>query len=84
MHNLHQYSYQNIGDELIWPASMPCIINGEESIPIAQFGYSNLGQLKHAYRHGLWHRYGRTMQAIAGSLSDQDIADISAYFADFK
>ena len=66
MHNLHQYSYQNIGDELIWPASMPCIINGEESIPIAQFGYSNLGQLKHAYRHGLWHRYGRTMQAIAG------------------
>lgn len=66
MHNLHQYSYQNMGDELIWPASMPCIINGEKSIPIAQYGYSNLGQLKHAYRHGLWHRYGRTMQAIAG------------------
>ena len=66
MHNLHQYSYQNIGNELIWPASMPCILNGEESIPIAQFGYSNIGQLKHAYRHGLWHRYGRTMQAIAG------------------
>ncbi|MFT4775922.1 MAG: glutamate--cysteine ligase [Oleispira sp.] len=66
MHNLHQYSYQNMGDELIWPASMPCIINGEESIPIAQYGYSNIGQLKHAYRHGLWHRYGRTMQAIAG------------------
>jgi len=66
MHNLHQYTYQNIGDEYIWPASMPCIINGEESIPIAQYGYSNLGQLKHAYRHGLWHRYGRTMQAIAG------------------
>lgn len=66
MHNLHQYSYQNIGEEFIWPASMPCIINGEKSIPIAQYGYSNLGQLKHAYRHGLWHRYGRTMQAIAG------------------
>ena len=66
MHNLHQYTYQNMGEELIWPASMPCIINGEESIPIAQYGYSNLGQLKHAYRHGLWHRYGRTMQAIAG------------------
>lgn len=66
MHKLHQFSYNNIGDELIWPASMPCIINGEESIPIAQYGFSNLGQLKHAYRHGLWHRYGRTMQAIAG------------------
>lgn len=66
MHDLHQYSYQNMGDELIWPASMPCIIDGEMSIPIAQYGSSNLGQLKHAYRHGLWHRYGRTMQAIAG------------------
>jgi glutamate--cysteine ligase len=22
--------------------------------------------MKHVYRHGLWHRYGRTMQAIAG------------------
>ena len=66
MHNLHQFSYQNIGEEFIWPASMPCIINGEKSIPIAQYGYSNLGQLKHAYRHGLWHRYGRRMQAIAG------------------
>jgi glutamate--cysteine ligase len=66
MHKLHQYSYNNIDNELIWPASMPCIINGEKSIPIAQYGYSNLGQLKHAYRHGLWHRYGRTMQAIAG------------------
>lgn len=66
MHNLHQYTYQNINNELIWPASMPCIIDGEISIPIAQYGYSNIGQLKHAYRHGLWHRYGRTMQAIAG------------------
>ena len=66
MHNLHQYTYQNINNELIWPASMPCIIDGEMSIPIAQYGYSNIGQLKHAYRHGLWHRYGRTMQAIAG------------------
>lgn len=66
LQNLHQFSYQNMGDESIWPASMPCIIDGELSIPIAEYGCSNLGQLKHAYRHGLWHRYGRTMQAIAG------------------
>ena len=39
---------------------------GEMSIPIAQYGSSNLGKLKHVYRHGLWHRYGCTMQAIAG------------------
>jgi glutamate--cysteine ligase len=66
LQNLHQFSYQNMGDESIWPASMPCILDGELSIPIAEYGSSNLGQLKHAYRHGLWHRYGRTMQAIAG------------------
>jgi len=35
-----------------------------------------------AYRKG--DRDHPTMRAIAGSLSDQDIADISAYFADFK
>lgn len=63
---LHKFSSQNMNDELIWPASMPCILNGELSIPIADYGSSHIGQLKHAYRHGLWHRYGRTMQAIAG------------------
>jgi glutamate--cysteine ligase len=48
-------------------ASMPCGINGDESIPIAEYGSSNIGRMKHVYRHGLWHRYGRTMQAIAGT-----------------
>jgi glutamate--cysteine ligase len=45
---------------------MPCGIDGDESIPIARYGTSNIGKMKHIYRHGLWHRYGRTMQAIAG------------------
>ena len=45
---------------------MPCGIDGDESIPIAEYGSSNIGRMKHVYRHGLWHRYGRTMQAIAG------------------
>jgi len=66
LENLHKFSFQQMKDELIWPASMPCILDGELSIPIADYGSSLLGQLKHAYRHGLWHRYGRTMQAIAG------------------
>ncbi len=72
---LHQYTLKNIGDQLIWPTSMPCRIDGEESIPIARYGRSNVGTLKHVYRQGLGVRYGRTMQAIAGihynfSLSD--------------
>jgi len=62
----HRFAYSQMSAELIWPASMPCILNGEMSIPIADYGQSNLGRLKHVYRHGLWHRYGRTMQAISG------------------
>lgn len=62
----HRFTYKRIDDELIWPNSMPCIVQGEMSVPIAQFGSSNLGKLKEVYRHGLWHRYGRIMQCIAG------------------
>lgn len=62
----HRFAYSQMGSEMIWPASMPCILNGEMSIPIADYGTSNLGKLKHVYRHGLWHRYGRVMQAISG------------------
>ncbi len=63
---LHQYTLKNIGDQLVWPTSMPCGIDGELSIPIADYGSSNTGTLKHVYRQGLGVRYGRIMQAIAG------------------
>ncbi|MCK5121689.1 MAG: glutamate--cysteine ligase [Methylococcales bacterium] len=66
MHTVHQYVYDHLDDEMLLSASMPCGINGDESIPIAKYGDSNIGQMKHIYRQGLWHRYGRTMQAIAG------------------
>lgn len=62
----HRFAYEQLEDELIWPSSMPAVLQGEMSVPIADYGRSNLGQLKHIYRHGLWHRYGRTMQTIAG------------------
>jgi glutamate--cysteine ligase len=66
LQNIHQFVYENLGDEQLLCASMPCGINGDESIRIAEYGTSNIGRMKHVYRHGLWHRYGRTMQAIAG------------------
>lgn len=66
LRELHSYAYDQLGSELIWPASMPCILDGENSIPIAEYGSSNSGTLKHAYRIGLAHRYGKAMQAIAG------------------
>lgn len=66
LQSIHQFVYQHLNDEILLATSMPCGINGDESIRIAEYGTSNIGRMKHVYRHGLWHRYGRTMQAIAG------------------
>ncbi len=66
LRNVHQFVYDHLDNEILLGASMPCGIDGDESIPIADYGSSNIGHMKHVYRHGLWHRYGRTMQAIAG------------------
>ena len=63
---LHRYTYSQIGDELLWVTSMPCIVGGDAQIPIADYGTSNIGKMKHVYRRGLGWRYGRSMQAIAG------------------
>ncbi|HQR48027.1 MAG TPA: glutamate--cysteine ligase [Steroidobacteraceae bacterium] len=64
--DLHQFVYRHLADELLWATSMPCAIKGEESIPIAEYGSSNVGRMKTVYRRGLGHRYGRVMQAISG------------------
>jgi len=66
MEDVHSYTYRHMSDELLWGTSMPCIVDGDMSIPIAEYGSSNIGKMKHVYRIGLWHRYGRSMQAIAG------------------
>lgn len=66
MYVIHQYVVDNIDDELLLATSMPCGINGDASIPIANYGNSNIGKMKHIYRKGLWYRYGKSMQAISG------------------
>ncbi len=66
MDDIHQFVYAHLEEEMLLASSMPCGIDGDDSIRIAQYGGSNIGQMKHIYRRGLWHRYGRTMQAIAG------------------
>ncbi len=63
---LHTFTLSKIDGERIWPASMPCILDGAKSIPIAEYGTSNVGVIKNIYRRGLDVRYGRIMQAIAG------------------
>jgi glutamate--cysteine ligase len=64
--DIHCFVAQNLGDELLWTQSMPCIVHPDEDVPIAYYGESNLGRMKTIYRRGLGHRYGRAMQAIAG------------------
>ena len=64
--DIHQFTYQHIGDELLWPASMPCGVPEGTEIPLARYGSSNVGLMKTVYRRGLGFRYGRPMQTIAG------------------
>lgn len=81
--DLHAYVYRCLGDELIWGTSMPCVLEGGASIPLAQYGTSNAGTMKTIYRRGLGNRYGRTMQVIAGLHFNFSFADefLDAYEA---
>ena len=54
--DIHRYSVQHLGEERLWPLSMPCFIGGEESIRLAQYGNSNLRRMKALYRQGLHQR----------------------------
>lgn len=64
--DIHKFTYESIGDELLWPMSMPCFIDSETNIPIAKYGQSNVAKMKEVYRQGLHHRYGSMMQVISG------------------
>jgi glutamate--cysteine ligase len=64
---IHQAVYRELGDELVWGASMPCQLPADEkAIPLGRYGTSNVGRSKTVYRNGLSHRYGRRMQTISG------------------
>ncbi|BES69592.1 glutamate--cysteine ligase [Marinobacter nanhaiticus D15-8W] len=62
----HRFVQSRLGDEVLWSPSMPCRLDGDPSIRIAEYGSSNSGRLRHVYRRGLAVRYGRMMQSIAG------------------
>ena len=81
LHDIHHFTYQHIGDEKLWVNSMPCIVESEEKIPIAQYGSSNVAQMKEAYRRGLSHRYGSLMQTIAGIHFNFSMPD--AFWSDY-
>ncbi|CAH0524613.1 glutamate--cysteine ligase [Vibrio hippocampi] len=64
--DIHHYTQSHLGDEKLWPLSMPCYVASEEDIALAQYGSSNSGRMKTLYRQGLKHRYGSLMQIISG------------------
>lgn len=71
----HRHVYSVLDHELIWNQSMPATLPPEADIPIAWYGTSNTGMLKHVYRRGLAVRYGKTMQCIAGVHYNYSLAD---------
>lgn len=62
----HSFTARRIDGEMIWNQSMPAHLPAESDIPVAWYGTSNSGMLKHVYREGLAWRYGKVMQCIAG------------------
>ncbi|MEM0515959.1 glutamate--cysteine ligase [Pseudoalteromonas sp. YIC-827] len=97
LRDLQKFTLEELDGELLWPVSMPCYIQSQEEIPLAQFGSSNIGRMKTLYREGLKNRYGSMMQAIAGvhfnisfpqslwrSLQSQsgDSGDLQAFISD--
>lgn len=66
LRDLHRYASVQIGNELMWPLSIPHFITNEDEIALAQYGTSNEGKLKTVYRQGLKNRYGAMMQSISG------------------
>jgi glutamate--cysteine ligase len=66
LEEVHRFVASQLKDEIIWNQSMPAHLPAEADIPIAWYGTSNTGMLKHVYRRGLAERYGKAMQCIAG------------------
>nr|CBX79664.1 gamma-glutamate-cysteine ligase [Erwinia amylovora ATCC BAA-2158] len=66
LRDIHRHVARELGEERMWPMSMPCRVDPEQDIELAQYGSSNIGQMKTLYRQGLKNRYGALMQIISG------------------
>ncbi len=87
--HLHFEVVKGIGEELLWPLSMPPRLPPEEQIPVAKFKPSVEGAERTAYRNGLALRYGKKMQMISGihfniSFSDELISLLFNFFGSRK
>ena len=83
LRQVQKFTFQSMGDELLWVSSMPCKLPVDDAIPLGQYGSSNVGQAKTVYRSGLGYRYGRRMQTISGIHYNWSLPEVSSqdYFA---
>ena len=66
LEDVQKFTLSQLDGELLWPMSMPCFVEDDNKIPLAQYGKSNVGKMKTVYRQGLKNRYGSMMQVISG------------------
>ncbi len=66
LQTLHNIVALNIGNEYLWPQSIPPILPEESEIPIAQFGTTPESRNKEQYREQLAQKYGKKRQMISG------------------
>lgn len=86
LNEINQEVERGIGDEILWPLSMPPKLPEEEKIPIASFPGEKEMEI---YRRGLALRYGKKMQMISGihynfSFSDEMLDYLHEKFGDKK
>lgn len=66
MENIHDIVSGSIGEELLWPQSIPPALPEEEHIPIARYDGSRKGIEAEEYREMLAEKYGKKKQLISG------------------
>jgi len=66
LQDVQKYTLSQIDGEIIWPMSMPCFVENDNNVVLAQYGNSHVGKMKTVYRQGLKNRYGSMMQVISG------------------
>ncbi len=73
---LYDIVAMEIGEEYLWPQSMPGVVPDDSRIKVAEYGENNKGKEARLYRRNLIEKYGGKKQLICGihynfSFSDQ-------------
>jgi glutamate--cysteine ligase len=66
LNRLTDHAQRVLGQELLWPFSMPPGLVAETDVRIAELGSSSAGRRARLYREGLALRYGKLRQTICG------------------